>query len=93
MYAAASVCVQSCWKVGDAFIKKKKEKKKSGYNDDCSTVLSSVCLFSISAGLANWFYVTLAALLMYIQYNNSAKTLQEAADLKGRYLFLFAFKE
>lgn len=64
------------------------KKKERGYNNDCSTVLSSVCLFSISAGLANWFYVTLAVLLMYIQYNNSAKTLQEAADL-----FLFAFKE
>lgn len=30
---------------------------------------------------------------MYIQYNNSAKTLQEVADLTGAYLFLFAFKE
>lgn len=28
-------------------------KKERGYNNDCSTVLSSVCLFSISAGLAN----------------------------------------
>lgn len=30
-----------------------KKKKERGYNNDCSTVLSSVCLFSISAGLAN----------------------------------------
>lgn len=29
------------------------KKKERGYNNDCSTVLSSVCLFSISAGLAN----------------------------------------
>lgn len=54
------------------------------------TVVLCCLLSAFSASLLDWLtdFVTLAVLLMYIQYNNSAKTLQEAADL-----FLFAFKE
>lgn len=48
------LCVfRAAGKLEMLLLRKKKKKKKSGYNDDCSTVLSSVCLFSISAGLAN----------------------------------------
>lgn len=51
MYAAASVCVQSCWKVGDAFIKKKKEKKKVAIT---MTVVLCCLLSAFSASLLDW---------------------------------------
>lgn len=46
-HAAASVCVQSCWKVGDAFIFKEKEAITM-------TVVLCCLLSAFSASLLDW---------------------------------------